>query len=104
MPGLVMTPVRQQIYESAKKICDRFDDAYWLDKDGKHEWPTEYHNAAKAAGWPINPDVAVGLLIPVIAGGVWMGLRRLHKSVGGERKSEHIEAPQSHQNLSTEGA
>jgi uncharacterized membrane-anchored protein len=47
--------------------------------------------AAKAAGFPINPDIATGLLIPVIAGGVWLGLRRLHKSVGAERKTEHGE-------------
>lgn len=44
--------------------------------------------AAKAAGWPINPDIAIGVLIPVIAAGVWLGLQRLHKSVGGERKVE----------------
>lgn len=37
--------------------------------------------AAKAAGWPINPDIATGLLIPLIAVGVWAGLRRLHKNV-----------------------
>lgn len=37
--------------------------------------------AAKAAGLPINPDVATGLLVPLIAGGVWLGLRRMHKSI-----------------------
>ena len=37
--------------------------------------------AAKAAGWPINPDIATGLIIPLIAFGVWLGLRRLHKTV-----------------------
>jgi uncharacterized membrane-anchored protein len=37
--------------------------------------------AAKAAGWPVNPDVATGLLLPLIATGVWLGLRRLHKSI-----------------------
>ncbi|MBC7502885.1 MAG: DUF3422 domain-containing protein [Herminiimonas sp.] len=36
--------------------------------------------AAKAAGWPINPDIATGLLIPLIAGVVWLGLRRLHRN------------------------
>jgi len=37
--------------------------------------------AAKVAGWPINPDVSTGLLIPLIAAGVWLGLRRMHKSM-----------------------
>lgn len=37
--------------------------------------------AAKAAGWPVNPDMATGILLPLIAAGVWMGLRRLHKQV-----------------------
>jgi uncharacterized membrane-anchored protein len=35
--------------------------------------------AAKAAGWPVNPDIATGILIPLIAIGVWLGLRRFHK-------------------------
>lgn len=37
--------------------------------------------AAKAAGWNINPELATGLLIPAIAAGVWLGLRRIHKSM-----------------------
>lgn len=37
--------------------------------------------AAKAAGVPINPEIATGLLLPVIAGAVWLGLRRIHKSM-----------------------
>lgn len=37
--------------------------------------------ALKAAGWPVNPDIATGILLPAIAATVWMGLRRLHKSM-----------------------
>lgn len=37
--------------------------------------------AAKAAGWHVNPDLTTGLLLPLIAIGVWIGLRRLHKSM-----------------------
>jgi uncharacterized membrane-anchored protein len=37
--------------------------------------------AAKAAGWPVNPEIATGILIPIIAVAVWLGVRRLHKSV-----------------------
>jgi uncharacterized membrane-anchored protein len=37
--------------------------------------------AAKAAGWPVNPDMATGVLLPLIAAGVWLGLRRMHRRV-----------------------
>ncbi|HEY0857022.1 MAG TPA: DUF3422 domain-containing protein [Albitalea sp.] len=33
----------------------------------------------KTAGWPIAPDIAVALCIPVIAIAVWGGIRRLHR-------------------------
>ncbi|GAB3466108.1 DUF3422 domain-containing protein [Massilia terrae] len=35
--------------------------------------------AAKGLGLPINPEVATGLLVPVVACVVWLGLRRMHK-------------------------
>lgn len=38
--------------------------------------------AAKAAGLPINPDLATGLVVPVVAACVWLGLRRMHKDLG----------------------
>lgn len=79
MPGLVMTPLRQQIHDSAKKICDRFDDAYWLEKDLKHEWPVAYHAAAKEAGW-------LGITIPEEYGGAGLGVTEaalLMQVVGG---------------------
>lgn len=37
--------------------------------------------AMKASGLPVNPDVVTGILVPVIAVGVWLGLRRMHKHV-----------------------
>jgi uncharacterized membrane-anchored protein len=36
---------------------------------------------AKAAGIGVAPDVAVALAIPLIAIGVWLGIRRLHRQV-----------------------
>ena len=35
--------------------------------------------AAKSVGWPVSPDVAVALCIPLIGVGVWLGVRRLHR-------------------------
>lgn len=40
--------------------------------------------AIKAAGIPINVEVATGLLVPVVAGCVWLGLRRMHKKMHAE--------------------
>jgi len=37
--------------------------------------------AMKAGGVPVNPEVATGVLVPIIAVGVWLGLRRLHQQV-----------------------
>jgi len=37
--------------------------------------------ALKAAGLPVNPDVATGIMIPVLIGAVWLGLRRMHHKV-----------------------
>lgn len=35
--------------------------------------------AAKAAGLPVNPDIATGVLVPLVLGAVWLGLRRVHR-------------------------
>ena len=37
--------------------------------------------AAKMAGAPINPEMATGLMVPVVLGIVWLGLRRMHHHV-----------------------
>ncbi len=35
----------------------------------------------KALGLAVNPDLVAGMLLPVIAGVVWLGLRKLHKGM-----------------------
>lgn len=37
--------------------------------------------ALKAAGLPINPDIATGALIPLIVAVVWFAMRRVHRSL-----------------------
>jgi len=37
--------------------------------------------AAKAAGLPVNADIATGLLVPVVIGAVWLGLRRMYRKL-----------------------
>ncbi|SFD58570.1 DUF3422 family protein [Massilia yuzhufengensis] len=38
--------------------------------------------AGKALGLPLNPDLALGLLVPVVAVAVWLGQRRMHRKLG----------------------
>jgi uncharacterized membrane-anchored protein len=42
-----------------------------------------FGKAVKAAGVPINPDVATGAMIPLMIAAVWLGLRRMHRRVVG---------------------
>lgn len=43
----------------------------------------------KEAGWPISPERVVALGVPIIALGVWLGLRRLHRAVHRAAEAEH---------------
>jgi acyl-CoA dehydrogenase len=62
-----MTAERQQIHESVKTLCDRFDDNYWLGKDTRHEFPHEFHAAMSQAGW-------LGITMPEKYGGSGLGV------------------------------
>jgi uncharacterized membrane-anchored protein len=35
--------------------------------------------AAKEAGWPVNPELLSGLAVPLVAGGIWLGMEWLRK-------------------------
>ncbi len=39
--------------------------------------------AMKSYGWPLNPDLTTGILIPFVAAAVWWGLRRMHLRMSG---------------------
>ncbi|NNG24395.1 DUF3422 family protein [Telluria aromaticivorans] len=36
---------------------------------------------AKALGLPLNPDLALGVLVPLVAGAVWLAQRRMHRKL-----------------------
>ncbi|MGD9834235.1 MAG: DUF3422 family protein [Piscinibacter sp.] len=46
---------------------------------------------AKSAGWNVSPDVAVAVAIPLIALGVWLGVRRLHQEAKAAADTTHTE-------------
>jgi uncharacterized membrane-anchored protein len=41
--------------------------------------------AAGALGWPFSPEATAACAIPLVAGAVWLSLRRLHARLLGER-------------------
>ncbi|MDR2012574.1 MAG: acyl-CoA/acyl-ACP dehydrogenase [Rhodanobacter sp.] len=50
---------QQAIVASIEKICARFDDAYWLERDREGGFPHELHRALADAGWlgiAMSPD------------------------------------------------
>ena len=38
--------------------------------------------AVKAAGLPVDTDIALGILVPFVAGAVWLAQRRVHRRIG----------------------
>jgi acyl-CoA dehydrogenase len=61
------TANQQSIRDAVQKICDRFDDAYWLNKDTSGGFPADFHKAFADAGW-------LGICIPEAYGGSGLGI------------------------------
>lgn len=62
-----MTPERQAIRESVLKLCARFDERYWLERDETGAFPHELHRAMADGGW-------LGVAMPVAYGGAGLGI------------------------------
>lgn len=62
-----MTPELQEIRDVVKIVCDRFDDAYWRDKDEKHPFPEEFRDAMAEGGW-------LGITMPTEFGDAGLGV------------------------------
>lgn len=60
-------PEHQEIHEAVAKICERFDDDYWLNKDNEAVFPHEFHQAIAAGGW-------LGIAMPPEQGGAGLGI------------------------------
>ncbi|WP_138470375.1 acyl-CoA dehydrogenase family protein [Poseidonocella sp. HB161398] len=65
--GIEITEERRQIADSVRRICDGFDDEFWLEKERKHEFPHEFHKAMADAGW-------LGITMPEEYGGANLGV------------------------------
>jgi acyl-CoA dehydrogenase len=60
-------PDEELIREAVRAVCSRFDDAYWSERDSKHEFPWDFYAAMADGGW-------VGIAIPEEYGGGGRGI------------------------------
>jgi acyl-CoA dehydrogenase len=58
---------QQQIRDSVLKLCARFGDDYWMERDASGEFPHEFHAAMAEAGW-------LGIAMPEAYGGSGLGI------------------------------
>ena len=65
-------PNRKQIRDAVAKLCARFDDAYWLERDQDGDFPDDFYRAIADAGW-------LGIAMPR---GIWRRRARHHR--GGD--------------------
>ena len=49
--AFALTPEQQEIRAAVSRLCERFDDEYWLKKDDEGGFPHEFHRAMAEAGW-----------------------------------------------------
>ena len=61
------TPEQDAIREAIARICARFPDEYWLQKDREGGFPTELHQALAQDGW-------LGIAMPEAYGGSGLGV------------------------------
>ena len=67
MTALDLTSAQQEIRDAILKVCARFGDDYWLEKDRDGGFPHDFHRALADAGW-------LGIAIPEAYGGSGLGI------------------------------
>jgi acyl-CoA dehydrogenase len=62
-----LTSEQEALREAVARVCARFGDDYWLEKDRDGGFPHEFHQALAEAGW-------LGICIPEAYGGAGLGV------------------------------
>ena len=62
-----LTSEQESIRDSVARVCARFDDKYWLERDTEGGFPNEFFAAIAADGW-------LGICIPEAYGGSGLGI------------------------------
>ncbi|MGH7092743.1 MAG: acyl-CoA dehydrogenase family protein, partial [Stellaceae bacterium] len=65
--SFALTPEHLEIREAVARLCERFDDAYWLKRDTEGGFPAEFHQAMAEGGW-------LGVAMPEAYGGSGLGI------------------------------
>jgi acyl-CoA dehydrogenase len=58
---------QQAIREGVRRVCAKYDDAYWRDLDARHEFPWAFYEAMADGGW-------IGIAMPEAHGGGGLGI------------------------------
>ncbi|KAB2875883.1 MAG: acyl-CoA dehydrogenase [Bauldia sp.] len=58
---------QQQIRDAILRLCEPFDDEYWLERDRSGQFPSDFHAAFANAGW-------LGIAMPEQYGGAGLGI------------------------------
>src|SRR5712671_7464370 len=61
------SPEQQRIQQATAKLCARFDDSYWLERDREGGFPADFHQALAKDGW-------LGIAMPEQFGGAGLGI------------------------------
>jgi len=62
-----LSPEQESVRDAVARICARFGDAYWLERDRLGGFPAEFHQALAADGW-------LGICMPEAFGGAGLGV------------------------------
>jgi len=62
-----LNPEQEAIRGEVRKLCSRFGDDYWREKDKSHEWPEEFYRSFADGGW-------LGIAMPEEYGGAGRGI------------------------------
>jgi acyl-CoA dehydrogenase len=62
-----LTDEQQRIREAIAKLCTRFPDEYWLERDREGGFPADFHQAMARDGW-------LGIAMPEELGGAGLGI------------------------------
>src|ERR671921_333407 len=62
-----LTDDQVTIRKAVADLAGKFDDQYWMERDAKHEFPTEFYDAIASGGW-------LGITTPEEYGGYGFGI------------------------------
>lgn len=62
-----LTPDQETIRDAIARICEKFDDAYWLKRDREGGFPQDFYDALAQEGW-------LGICTPEAQGGAGLGV------------------------------